>query len=161
MELFFPSFALLGLALILIIVVFPRLTPFLLIILAIILFVFAAYNHMALFGKEYRGATWLQASRAFAPIILIGFVVILSIGYLLYLAGLRKSGPSANSMLRMPNTNVSPETATNVITEAIGNAINNVSSPRARPSFLSKSPSLNITNSEARNVAASRLAQQI
>lgn len=163
MELYFPSIAVMALAFIIILVVFPRLTPYLLIVLALVLLVFAAYNHFALFGREYAAASWLEASKSFAPLLLIGLVVVMSVAYLLYLVGLRR-GSNAGPLFRMPSPNASPapNTATNMVTEAIGKALNagNNNNANRRP-LLSKDRSLNVTTREARNVAESRLAQQI
>lgn len=156
MEFFLPSLLIVILALGLVIGVFPRLTPFFLVILALVALVFAAYNHYTLFAPEYRIQTWLDTAKSFAPILLIGTVVLFSGGYLLYLWGRGKGAPilSRNAYFA-----AAPETATNVLTENIGRAIGNtVNTGR---NLISKNRSLNITSAEERDIAAERLAQQI
>ena len=161
MELFLPSLLIVALAVAIVIGVFPRITPFFLIVLALVLLVAAAYNHFTLFGNEYRIQTWLDTAKSFAPILLIGTVVIFSGAYLLYLLGRQRGAPTLSKNTYTPVA--PPETATNVVTETIGRAIN---TPAFKPfssdkNLISKNRSLNITSAEERSIAAERLAQQI
>ena len=86
--------------------------------------------------------TWTTAASAAAPYILVGTVVAFSIGYLLYLFGAGKK----TSLPLPPSTIPPPETATNVLTSAIGNGLRatglaNVSSNRNNGN--GRSPTLN------------------
>jgi hypothetical protein len=157
MEIFLPSLLIVILGLGVVVGIFPRLTPFFLVIIALVLLVLAAYNHYTLFGADYRIQTWLSWGSSFAPIILIGTVVLFSGGYLLYLMG-RGGAGSANLPRNAYSPVAPPETATNVVTESIGRAIGNTPTSYNRKELVSKNRSLNITSAEERNVAAERLA---
>ena len=63
--------------------------------------------------------TWTTSAKAAAPYILVGVVILFSIGYLLFLWG---AGKSVN--LPMPPASIPPpNSATNIITSAIGNGL--------------------------------------
>ncbi len=124
MEVFLPSVFIVILALGVVIGIFPRLTPFFLVMIALTLLVLAAYNHYTLFGLDYRIQTWGSSVRSFAPIILIGTVVIFSGGYLLYILGQGGAG-SASLPKNAYSPPSPPDTATNVVTESIARAMLN------------------------------------
>jgi hypothetical protein len=161
MELFLPSFVLIAVAIVIVVGALPRFTPFLLSLLALLLLGFAAFHHYTLFKDEYKVQTWMEIGKSVAPILMIGLVVILSVGYLLYLFGLKGVPQMKMPFARAPP----PNTATNTVTEAIGNAVENwnngSNNNAAENNIISKNPSLNIGSKEAANIAASRLARQI
>ncbi len=128
MELFLPSLALLGLAGIVIFAVFPRLSPFILVLVAIISLGFAVKTHLTLFGGEYTKMSWTTGAAPVAPYILVGTVILFSIGYILYL--FFKKGPAATEIRLSPSPVAPPKTATNVVTSAIGSALS-AASPNA------------------------------
>jgi hypothetical protein len=146
MEFYLPSLFLLLLSLIVIVAVLPNLTPFFMAVIAIIALVAAVYNHYSLFGDEYRYLSWLDKAKSFAPILLIGTVVIVTIGYILLLFTSKgKGGITLPSISRgVPP----PQTSSNFLTNAVGNGLqklgfaNNESKSASRNNAFSISRSL-------------------
>jgi predicted PurR-regulated permease PerM len=87
MELFLPSLLLFILAAILILGVYPYMSPFILAILAALTLGIAVYHHKQFFQDEYSTITWKDAFQGSSGSILIGLVVVLIVGWLLNLAG--------------------------------------------------------------------------
>jgi hypothetical protein len=140
MEFFLPSLLIFILALVVSFGIFPRMAPFMLAIFAGLGLIIAVRHHRTLFKQDYETMTWTTAASAAAPYVLVGTVVAFSIGYLLYLFGAGKK----TSLPLPPSTIPPPETATNVLTSAIGNGLRatglaNVSSNRNN----GRSPTLN------------------
>lgn len=153
MELYLPSLLIIALGIGVVFGIFPRLSPFLLSIFAITLLVLAAYHHYSLFKFQYSLQSWMETGKSVAPILLIGVVVLLSIGYLLFSFSSRGVMPSLPTEFR----SASPETATNGLTRMFSRAMRGFSPG----GLISKNPSLNITSREAARVAESRLARQV
>ena len=131
MELYLPSICIMLFAAFVIFAFIPRLTPFILVCIASLSLVLAVWNHTAVFSAEYRNMNWTNMASATAttPFIMIGFVIILSIGYILMLI----SRGQLPSLSMAPTPTPSPNTATNVVTRAIGNGLVNtgmVDAPR-------------------------------
>jgi hypothetical protein len=122
MEFFLPSILFLLIAAAIVFFVIPRFGPLVLAIVSLVLLTIGMYNHYTLFQNEYRASTWQLGLVAFAPYIMIGVVIVMIILYLTYLlpSGATSSAPNvkANTINLPP-----PETATNVITEGVNNAI--------------------------------------
>jgi hypothetical protein len=119
MEFFLPSLLIVIFALAVVFSLFPRMGPFMLAILAAVALFFAARNHLAVFKQDYETMTWTTSAKAAAPYVLVGVVILFSIGYLLFLWG---AGKSVN--LPMPPASIPPpNSATNIITSAIGNGL--------------------------------------
>jgi len=122
MEFFLPSILFLLIAAAIVFFVIPRFGPLVLAIVSLVLLTIGMYNHYTLFQNEYRASTWQLGLVAFAPYIMIGVVIVMIILYLTYLlpSGSTSSAPNvkANTINLPP-----PETATNVITEGVNNAI--------------------------------------
>lgn len=161
MEFFLPSLLILLLAAIIVFLVFPNMTPFLLALAAAASLVIAVQNHYSIFSIEYSGMTWTTSAKNAAPHVLVAGVILASLGYLIYI--FTSAGGNGNSgQIRAPNATIPPPaSATNFITNAIGNGLEavglaNVQQPNR--SLVSVSPSLkkNISNSELRNILASR-----
>ena len=184
MEFFLPSFFLALVAILIIFLVFPRFSPLVLALFAGLVLVAATIHHVQLFGDEYKLMAQQSKLASYAPMILIGTVVLFAIGYIfLFLKrGFRIALPDFQTGIPPP------ETATNVVTEAIGKGLqavglggtnssgssNRSASASATPngslsantpsmSLLSLSPSLEaqLDSAKQRNILASRLARQV
>lgn len=163
MEFFLPSLFTVLFAMIVVVGIFPKMTPLFLALFAIGCLVLALRNHYAMFGQEYIAMTWSATLKSAAPTILVGTVILFSIGYILFLYG---SGTAPT--LRAPPASIPPpETSTNMITNAIGNGlaaagIANISANVSK-NLVSASPSLkkNLTNTELQSILASRLSKQV
>ena len=152
MEFFLPSILFLLIAAAIVFFVIPRFGPLVLAIVSLVLLTIGMYNHYTLFQNEYRASTWQLGLVAFAPYIMIGVVILMIIMYLTYLlpSGATSSVPNvkANTINLPP-----PETATNVITEGVNNAIR-AAAPVAnikvnttnQPNVLNNNNNININN---------------
>jgi hypothetical protein len=152
MEFFLPSILLVIFAAAVVFGLFPNMTPLFLAVLAIALLAFAIYNHFSLFGLEYQSMTWTTGSSAAAPYILVGVVVVFIIGYLLFLFG---SGKRVT--MNLPSATIPPpETATNVITNAIGNGLKAAGLAEVRPNAQGgvNTTKNALTSAELRSVAS-------
>ncbi len=150
MEFFLPSLLIVLLALGLIFAVFPQMGPFMLAIFAAIALVIAVRHHRSIFKQDYETMTWTTAAASAAPYVLVGVVVLFGIGYLLFLWGAGK--PS--SLPAPPMTIPPPETATNILTSAIGNGLKatglaTVASARPANNRSAASPTLNTAERES------------
>jgi hypothetical protein len=120
MEFYLPSLLILVFAGIVCVAVFPQFTPVVLASVAIVALVGAAYSHYSLFGREYQFMSKTSQTAVVAPYLLVGAVIMGIVAYLLFLLG---SGKKLT--MRMPaDTIPPPESATNYMTEAIGNGLN-------------------------------------
>jgi hypothetical protein len=128
MEFFLPSILFLLIAAAIVFFVIPRFGPLVLAVVSLILLTIGIYNHYTLFQNEYRASTWQLGLVAYAPYIMVGAVILMIIMYLTYLipsGSSSGSGSSVNTAVNAPAViNLPPpETATNVITEGVNNAI--------------------------------------
>lgn len=120
MEFYLPSLLILVFAGIVCVAVFPQFTPVVLASVAVVALVVAAYSHYSLFGREYQFMSKTSQTAVVAPYLLVGAVVMGIVAYLLFLLG---SGKKLT--MRMPSDMIPPpESATNFMTEAIGNGLN-------------------------------------
>jgi hypothetical protein len=127
MEFFLPSILFLLVACGIVFFVIPRFGPLVLAGISLILLILGIYNHYTLFQTEYRLSTWQSGLIGYAPFVMIGGLVLAIILYLLYLvpsgantsirASSSSSSPLAENTLMLPP----PGTATNGVTEGIGN----------------------------------------
>jgi hypothetical protein len=122
MEFFLPSILICILAIGLSIAIAPKISPYVLIIGSLVCIILAVYHHYSLFSNEYRIMTWVDSARALAPALMISFVVVISVGYILYLLTARRS-----RSISLPPSNIPPpDTATNFITRNIGEGLNSL-----------------------------------
>jgi hypothetical protein len=129
MEFFLPQFKWFLLFIFIMMLMFPflqslvpSLAPLTLVILAAVLLFFTARNHIQLFSGEYDVMDWSSSAAQHAPTILVGAVIVFAIGYVLLLFGGGSSGADLSlPSLRTPSP--PPNTATNVLTKAIGNGL--------------------------------------
>jgi hypothetical protein len=121
MEFFLPSILLIIFAIGLSVAFVPRLSPFVLILGSVMCIAIAGYNHYTLFSSEYSVMSWIEGAKGFAPILLTGLVILLAGGYLLMM--IRGGKPPT---LQMPSMTIPPpETATNMLTQNIGEGLKN------------------------------------
>ena len=72
--------------------------------------------------------TWLDMAKSFAPSLMIVLVIVLMLGYIIYAYTTGSLGS-----LPTPSTNIPPpDTATNSVTEAIGNSLVNMGAANVR-----------------------------
>ena len=122
MELFLPSILISILAILVVILLIPKFSPLIIVVLAAILLYVATTQHLNMFWDEYKQSTWQQNLKLFAPGIMIGAVVIFVLyGILSFFSTGVVPIPSMPSM-EMPNAS----TATNPVTAAINTAMNTV-----------------------------------
>jgi hypothetical protein len=125
MEFFLPSILFLLVACGIVFFVIPRFGPLVLAGISLILLILGIYNHYTLFQTEYRLSTWQSGLIGYAPFVMIGGLVLAIILYLLYLvpSGTNTSIRASSSSSLAENTLMLPPpgTATNGVTEGIGN----------------------------------------
>ena len=126
-----PGIIVVLLAAFFIFLIIPRFGATILVGASVLALCMAMYNHLSLFGSEYRLSTWQMGLAASAPwlVLLLSFIFV--IGALQHIFS--GSGPSIseqisnsvkNSLYNMP----SAESATNPITSIVNTAIENTKS---------------------------------
>ncbi len=118
MELFLPSIAALLIAALIVFLVLPRLGAPILAVLSIVLLAYAVNNHIQLFSSEYRYSTWQERLKGYGSFIIIGVLILLSLGFISYL--FMGSGSSALPASNVPVNNA----AVNAINGAANQAVN-------------------------------------
>jgi len=153
MEFFLPSILLMLLAFFATIYILPQFTPVILASGAFVFLGLAAYNHYTTFAGEYNIMQWADSAKQIAPTLLTGLVIVLMGGYIIYMFG----GGVAPRLPTPPYNIPPPSTATNVLTEGIGNGLAAVGMPVSnnRNSNANVPP---IANNAHKNVAASVLS---
>jgi hypothetical protein len=122
MQLFLPSILISILAILVVILLIPKFSPLIIVIIAGILLYVATTQHLNMFWDEYRQSTWQESLKLFAPGIMIAAVVIFVLyGILSFFSTGVVPIPSMPSM-EMPSAN----TATNPVTAAINTVMNTV-----------------------------------
>jgi len=140
MEFFLPSLFIVLLAIVFGAIFIPRLTPIILVCIASIALIFAISNHSDLFSNEYKTISWVVPEMG--PYLIIGTLVAILIGYVLLLFFSGK-GPSLPPRM---NTIPPPNTATNALTEGIGNSLVNTGMARVTPPMPPPTRQNNILN---------------
>jgi hypothetical protein len=119
MELFLPSLLLFLIAIIAVAFFLPRMSPLIIVLLSAGLLGVGVYHHFNLFWDDYKQSTWQEQLRVFAP----GIMLILVVLYVLYALLTVFTGGQV-PVPPMPNIELpSAESATNVVTETINNAL--------------------------------------
>lgn len=152
MEFYIPSLFIILLAALVAFALIPKFTPMILVIFASLCLVIAVYNHSSLFYNEYKNMNWASSatSAMASPYLLIGLIIVLSIGYIIFLFS---SGQAPT--LSMPSRSIPPpSTATNIVTRGIGNGL--VNSGLANVSSVNKS-----FNTAGRNTFESALGKAV
>jgi hypothetical protein len=157
MEFFLPSLLIVILALGLVFAVFPRMGPMMLAVLATVALIFAVQQHMSIFKQDYATMTWTTSAKVAAPYVLVGVVVLFSIGYILYLWGAGKRSVLPTPPMTIPP----PSSATNMLTTAIGNSLKATglaTVSAATANTRSATPSAATLNTAAKESIASKIA---
>ena len=119
MELFLPSLLLFLIAIIAVAFFLPRMSPLIIVLLSAGLLGVGVYHHFNLFWDDYKQSTWQEQLRVFAPGIML-ILVVLNVLYALLTVFTGGQVP----VPPMPNIELpSAESATNVVTETINNAL--------------------------------------
>jgi hypothetical protein len=119
MEMFLPSVFLMLVAYLFTITFIPKLSHLVILVGAIAFIAITVFNHYSMFSNEYKIMTWADTAKQFAPTVMIILVIALMGGYLMYMSS---TGKGAN--LPMPPASIPPpETATNFVTNAIGQGL--------------------------------------
>jgi hypothetical protein len=87
MELFLPSLLIFVLAAILIMGVYPYVSPLILAVLATLTIALVVYQHQQFFQDEYRSITWKDVVQGSSGSILIAILVVFMLGWLINLLG--------------------------------------------------------------------------
>jgi hypothetical protein len=121
MELFLPSILVIIFAALVIMIVLPRFSPLVIVIVSAILLTASTYQHFQLFWHEYRESSWQASLKIFAPGIIIAAVFL----YIFIMGGSFLTGKSNASMPSMELPSAS--TATNPLTSALNSTMSAVS----------------------------------
>ena len=136
MEFYIPSLFIVLIAAIFLVLVVPKLSSLVLTTVCTLLLVWALVNHYTLFSSEYHNMNWTNTALAAGPYIMLFTVIGLSLGYIILLFT-RKGGSNSAQM----NVNMSippPESATNYVTQGIGNSLVSSGMANIDESALSK-----------------------
>ena len=152
MEFFLPTVFLLLVAYLFTMMVIPKMSHIVILVAAAVFIAITVYNHYSLFADEYKVMTWVDTARQFAPTLLILLVIALMGGYILYISTTGKGSPN----LPMPPASIPPpETATNYVTQAIGQGL-----VAAGATPVNKSANVR-TNAPVANTAHMNVAESI
>ncbi len=132
MELFIPSVLILLLAAAVVFFILPRFGAATLAIISVALLVYGIYQHMNAFGTEYRLSTWQLGLVSYAPYVMVGGLLVVIAFYLLSISPLGAASTAPN-MPEMPTVNEMPssESATNMLTAGVNNALKGVANTAA------------------------------
>jgi hypothetical protein len=133
MELFLPGVIVLLLAAFFIFLIIPRFGSTILVGASVLALCVAVYNHVNLFGSEYRLSTWQMGLAASAPWIVLFLSFIFVIGALQHIFSGSSNGPSiaeqiSNSVSTSVSNMPSAKSATNPLTSLVNTAIENTKS---------------------------------
>lgn len=149
MEFYLPSLFIIIISALVAYILIPKFTPMILAVFASLCLMIAVYNHSSLFYSEYKNMNWASSAAAamVSPYLLVGLVIILSVGYIIFLV----SSGKAPSLSMPPNTIPPPSTATNFVTRGIGNGLVNAGFTNVAPA----------TNTATRNALESALSKGV
>jgi hypothetical protein len=133
MELFLPGLLVLLISSIFVFMVLPRMGNVVLAVACALTLVAVLLHHYNMFASEYRLSTWQNGLSAYAPVIILGFAILIVIGVAVSLF----TGKSVTETIQSPietiqsgitaslNAMPSAGTATNPVTSAVNTAIKN------------------------------------
>ena len=119
MEFYIPSLFIILLAAIFLVLVGPRLSHVVLIVLCSLLLVWGIANHYTLFVTEYRNMNWTNTAITAGPYVMLFLVIALSLGYIILVFTKKRSSYEPEERISIPP----PESATNYVTRGIGNSL--------------------------------------
>lgn len=133
MELFLPGVIVLLLAAFFIFLIIPRFGSTILVGASVLALMMGLYNHITMFGSEYRLSTWQMGLAASAPWFVLFLSFLFVIGALQHIFSGSSNGPSiaeqiSNSVKSSVTNMPSAQSATNPITSLVNTAIENTKS---------------------------------
>ena len=134
MEFYIPSLFIILLAAIFVVLVVPRLSHIVLIVLCSLLLVWGIANHYTLFVTEYHNMNWMNTAITAGPYIMLFLVIALSLGYIILVFTKSRSSSQGEQRMNIPP----PESATNYVTRGIGNSLSASGMADIDESMLSK-----------------------
>jgi hypothetical protein len=134
MEFYIPSLFIILLAAIFVVLVVPRLSHVVLIVLCSLLLVWGIANHYTLFVTEYHNMNWTNTAVVAGPYVILFVVIALSLGYIILLFTKSRSSSQREEKINIPP----PESATNYVTRGIGNSLSATGMADIDESMLSK-----------------------
>ena len=134
MEFYIPSLFIILLAAIFLVLVVPRLSHIVLIVLCSLLLVWGIANHYTLFVTEYQNMNWANTAVIAGPYLMLFLVIALSLGYIILLFTRSRSASQSEERMNIPP----PESATNYVTRGIGNSLSATGMADIDESMLSK-----------------------
>lgn len=134
MEFYIPSLFIILLAAIFVVLVVPRLSHIVLIVLCSLLLVWGIANHYTLFVTEYHNMNWMNTAITAGPYIMLFLVIALSLGYIILVFTKSRSSSQGEERINIPP----PESATNYVTRGIGNSLSASGIADIDESMLSK-----------------------
>ena len=134
MEFYIPSLFIILLAAIFLVLLVPRLSHIVLIVLCSLLLVWGIANHYTLFVTEYNNMNWTNTAIIAGPYVMLFLVIGLSLGYIILLFTKSRSSSERQERMNIPP----PESATNYVTRGIGNSLSATGMADIDESMLSK-----------------------
>ena len=134
MEFYIPSLFIILLAAIFVVLVVPRLSHIVLIVLCTLLLVWGIANHYTLFVTEYQNMNWANTAVIAGPYLMLFLVIALSLGYIILLFTRSRSASQSEERMNIPP----PESATNYVTRGLGNSLSATGMADIDESMLSK-----------------------
>lgn len=151
MEFFLSGVLLFLVAITLVYLIAPNITPFVTAILAIIFLTFGVYSHYKIFTSEYRLSTWQDGLKIYAPAIMIIAIILFIIYSMVSLFTNIHVPIPAMPKIELPNT----DSLTNYTMNAYNNVANSFSNAKnsltSSLSNASNSLSNSLTNAKNKN----------
>jgi hypothetical protein len=139
MELFIPSIAVLIFGALICVFILPRMSPYILAILCLVMFSLGVWQHYSMFPYEYRASMVTDMLNEYSGFIMLLGIIFLGIFTILLFRGSAGTNtPTSNSILPNVFSNSSKNSSNNIfnlggnssnnrsITESVGNAVENV-----------------------------------
>ena len=146
MDFFLPSLLLMLIAFVVSLYVTPTFTPAVIAVVSIVLLVLGVYNHYVSFSSEYNIMQWADSGRRIAPTLITGLVILLMGGYIIYMFTSKGGMPSLPSFSA---SSPPPSTATNPLTQGIGNALNAAGATTINRNYNSEINTAHMRNAES------------
>lgn len=161
MEIFLPSFLILAFAAIVVFTILPRFGPLVLTVLSLVLLIFGAYHHWALFKTEYRLSTWQDSMvlKALAPALILGLLFVIIIAYILSFFG--TGVPVPNVQEAVANVINTAQEAVNTITENVANTVANAGTAVTNAANNAVNMANNVINNRNFNIRNNRAINNI
>lgn len=133
MELFLPGVIVLLLAAFFVFLIIPRFGSTILVGASVFALCIAIYNHISMFGAEYRLSTWQMGLAASAPWLVVFLAFLFVMGALRNIFSGSSNSPSiadqiSNSVSTSVSNMPSAKSATNPLTSLVNTAIENTKS---------------------------------